>query len=179
MNWWWWPRGLPGGALALNIAAHAAIKHRRRSNSSSFCSLEMSKESLVIRLCVCSRRPKPTRTAVADSRAAKVEEPEPALGRLGDAPLLIEGVLPDRRPDWRRSIQALKMEKGLDLMIVDYLQLVLWQGHLENRPPGEDGLVSRSLEEYGRRSSAAPGLALSRLSRAPARRNLASDLSSM
>jgi len=152
-------------ALALNIAAHAAIKQHK---TVGFFSLEMSKESLVIRL-LCSE-------AAVDShrlRSGFANREEwnrltHALGRLAEAPLLIEDTPALSIMQIRTKARRLKMEKGLDLVVVDYLQLVSGQGRFENRTQ-EVSYISRSLKSIAKELKV-PVLALSQLSRAPEQR---------
>ncbi len=152
-------------ALALNIGAHAAIKNKK---TVGLFSLEMSKESLVIRL-LCSE-------AEADSHRlrsgfASREEWKRltlALGRLAEAPLLIEDMPALSIMQIRTKARRLKMEKGLDLVIVDYLQLVSGQGRFENRTQ-EVSYISRGLKSIAKELKV-PVLALSQLSRAPEQR---------
>jgi replicative DNA helicase len=153
-------------ALALNIAAHAAIKHRK---TVGLFSLEMSKESLVIRL-LCSEAETDShrlRSGFARSREdwGKLTR---ALGRLGDAPLLIEDTPGLSIMQIRTKARRLKMERGLDLVIVDYLQLVSGQGRFENRTQ-EVSYISRGLKSIAKELKV-PVLALSQLSRAPEQR---------
>jgi len=153
-------------ALALNIASHAAIKHHK---TVGLFSLEMSKESLVIRL-LCSEAETDShrlRSGFLRSREdwGKLTR---ALGRLGDAPLLIEDTPALTIMQIRAKARRLKMEKGLDLMIVDYLQLVSGQGRFENRTQ-EVSYISRGLKSIAKELKV-PVLALSQLSRAPEQR---------
>jgi len=90
------------------------------------------------------------------------------LGRLGDAPLLIEDTPALSIMQIRAKARRLKMEKGLDLMVVDYLQLVSGQGRFENRTQ-EVSYISRGLKSIAKELRI-PVLALSQLSRAPEQR---------
>ena len=74
-------------ALALNIAAHASIKHHK---TVGLFSLEMSKESLVIRLLCAESETDSHRLRSGFSNREDWNKLTRALGRLGDAPLLIE-----------------------------------------------------------------------------------------
>jgi replicative DNA helicase len=153
-------------ALALNIAAHAAIKHHK---TVGLFSLEMSKESLVIRL-LCSEAETDShrlRSGFARSRE-DWKKLTRALGRLGEAPLLIEDTPALSIMQIRAKARRLKMEKGLDLVIVDYLQLVSGQGRFENRTQ-EVSYISRGLKSIAKELRV-PVLALSQLSRAPEQR---------
>jgi replicative DNA helicase len=152
-------------ALALNIAAHAAIKHRK---TVGFFSLEMSKESLVIRLLCSEAETDSHRLRSGFSNREDWNKLTRALGRLGDAPLLIEDTPALSIMQIRAKARRLKMEKGLDLLIVDYLQLVSGQGRFENRTQ-EVSYISRGLKSIAKELKV-PVLAVSQLSRAPEQR---------
>jgi replicative DNA helicase len=152
-------------AMALNIAAHAAIKHHK---TVGFFSLEMSKESLVIRLLCAEAETDSHRLRSGFSSREDWNKLTRALGRLGDAPLLIEDTPALSIMQIRAKARRLKMEKGLDLVIVDYLQLVTGQGRFENRTQ-EVSYISRSLKSIAKELKV-PVLALSQLSRAPEQR---------
>jgi replicative DNA helicase len=152
-------------ALALNIAAHAAIKHHK---TVGFFSLEMSKESLVIRLLCSEAETDSHRLRSGFSSREDWSKLTRALGRLGDAPLLIEDTPALSIMQIRAKARRLKMEKGLDLLVVDYLQLVSGQGRFENRTQ-EVSYISRGLKSIAKELRV-PVLALSQLSRAPEQR---------
>ena len=152
-------------ALALNIAAHAAIKHHK---TVGLFSLEMSKESLVIRLLCSEAETDSHKLRSGFSSREDWNKLTRALGRLGDAPLLIEDTPALSIMQIRAKARRLKMEKGLDLMIVDYLQLVSGQGRFENRTQ-EVSYISRGLKSIAKELRV-PVLALSQLSRAPEQR---------
>jgi replicative DNA helicase len=152
-------------ALALNIAAHAAIEDRKKVG---FFSLEMSKESLVMRLLCSEAKTDSHRLRSGFSNRDDWKKLTQALGRLGDAPLFIEDTPALSIMQIRAKARRLKMEKGLDLMIVDYLQLVSGQGRFENRTQ-EVSYISRGLKSLAKELKV-PVLALSQLSRAPEQR---------
>ena len=152
-------------ALALNIAAHASIKHHK---TVGLFSLEMSKESLVIRLLCAESETDSHRLRSGFSNREDWNKLTRALGRLGDAPLLIEDTPALSIMQIRAKARRLKMEKVLDLMIVDYLQLVSGQGRFENRTQ-EVSYISRGLKSIAKELKV-PVLALSQLSRAPEQR---------
>jgi replicative DNA helicase len=152
-------------ALALNIAAHAAIEDRKKVG---FFSLEMSKESLVMRLLCSESKTDSHRLRSGFSNREDWKKLTQALGRLGDAPLFIEDTPALSIMQIRAKARRLKMEKGLDLMIVDYLQLVSGQGRFENRTQ-EVSYISRGLKSLAKELKV-PVLALSQLSRAPEQR---------
>jgi replicative DNA helicase len=152
-------------ALALNIAAHAAIKNRKVVG---LFSLEMSKESLVIRLLCSEARIDSHKLRTGFSSREDWNRMTPALGRLSEAPLYIEDTPALSIMQIRAKARRLKAEKGLDLLIVDYLQLISGQGRFENRTQ-EVSYISRSLKSIAKELKV-PVLALSQLSRAPEQR---------
>jgi len=152
-------------ALALNIAAHAAIEDRKKVG---FFSLEMSKDYLVLRLLCSESKTDSHRLRSGFSNREDWKRLTQALGRLGDAPLFIEDTPALSVMQIRAKARRLKAEKGLDLMIVDYLQLVSGQGRFENRTQ-EVSYISRGLKSLAKELKV-PVLALSQLSRAPEQR---------
>jgi replicative DNA helicase len=137
-------------SFALNIAQHVAIREGR---AVGFFSLEMSKEQLGFRV-LCSE---------ADVDAKKVRDgyaSKEAMQRL---------VLDDRAalnvPEMRAKGQRLKREHGLDLLIVDYMQLMAGHGRFDNRTQ-EVSMISRGLKLLAKELKV-PIIALSQLSRAP------------
>ncbi|MGO8792416.1 MAG: replicative DNA helicase [Terriglobia bacterium] len=152
-------------ALGLNIAAHAAINNHKVVG---MFSLEMSKESLVIRLLCSEARidSHKLRTGFADREDWK--RMTPALGRLSEAPLYIDDTPALSIMQIRAKARRLKAEKGLDLLVVDYLQLISGHKQFENRTQ-EVSYISRSLKSIAKELSV-PVLALSQLSRAPEQR---------
>jgi replicative DNA helicase len=152
-------------ALALNVAARAAIKDHK---TVGLFSLEMSKESLVIRLLCSEAEIDSHKLRSGFSSREDWKKLTRALGRLADAPLMIEDTPALSIMQIRAKARRLKMEKGLDLMIVDYLQLVSGQGRFENRTQ-EVSYISRSLKSIAKELRV-PVLALSQLSRAPEQR---------
>ncbi len=148
-------------ALALNIAAHAATERR----TVGVFSLEMSKESLLIRLLCSEARINSHKLRTGFSSREDWTKMTQALGRLAEAPLFIEDSPALSIMQIRAKARRLKAEKGLDLLIVDYLQLVTGQGRFENRTQ-EVSYISRSLKSIAKELHI-PVLALSQLSRAP------------
>ncbi|HET7840457.1 MAG TPA: DnaB-like helicase C-terminal domain-containing protein, partial [Terriglobia bacterium] len=153
-------------ALALNIAANAATQHGKVVG---VFSLEMSKESLLIRL-LCSEARINSHTLRTGflSREDWKNKLVPTLGRLAEAPLFIEDSPALSIMQIRAKARRLKAEKGLDLIIVDYLQLVTGHTRFENRTQ-EVSFISRGLKSIAKELHV-PVIALSQLSRAPEER---------
>lgn len=147
-------------SMALNIAQHAALKHGARV---AVFSLEMSREQLVQRF-LCSQ-------ARVDSQRLRLgflnEEEErrilEATGVLSEAPIYVDDSPTIKVMEMRSKARRLFNEIGVDLVIVDYLQLV-HGGNFENRVQ-EISYISRSLKALAKEIEA-PVLAVSQLSRA-------------
>lgn len=149
-------------AFALNIAQNAAIRH---SIPVAIFSLEMSKEQLVQRM-LCAE-------SNVDShklRTGRLEEEDwprlaRAMGPLSEAPIYIDDTPGISSLELRAKARRLKAEKGLGLVIIDYLQLMSGRIGSENRQQ-EISEISRALKALARELSV-PVVALSQLSRAP------------
>ena len=148
-------------ALALNIAAHAAQKGR----VVGVFSMEMSKESLLMRLLCSEARIDSHKLRTGFASQQDWEKMAKALGRLAEAPLFIEDTPALSVLQIRAKARRLKAERGLDLLVVDYLQLATGHGRFENRTQ-EVSFISRSLKGIAKELNI-PVLALSQLSRAP------------
>jgi len=148
-------------AFALNIAAHAAVEMRRPA---LIFSLEMSKEQLVQRL-ICAE-------ARVDSRKVRsgfLQEPEwrriiAAAGRLHEAPLYIDDTANLSVLEARAKARRIQAEHRLELVVIDYLQLMQGRWRAENRQQ-EISEISRSLKALAKELNV-PVVALSQLSRA-------------
>ncbi len=147
-------------ALAMNIAAYAAMKGK----SVGMFSLEMSKESLVIRLLCSEARVDSHKLRTGFSSKTDWGKMTEALGKLAEAPLFIEDTPSLSVLQIRAKARQLAHERGLDLLIIDYLQLATGHGRFENRTQ-EVSYISRNLKAIAKELNI-PVLALSQLSRA-------------
>ena len=149
-------------AFALNIAQHLGVK---TDLTIGIFSLEMSKEQLFLRML--------TTEAGVDSHKFRggflgerdYGELSGALGRLSDAKVFIDDSASIGVLEMRAKARRLKAEHGLDLVIVDYLQLMQGRGRFDNRTQ-ELASISRSLKGLAKELHV-PVVALSQLSRAP------------
>jgi len=150
-------------SFALNIVQNAAL---RANVPVAVFSLEMSKEQLVTRM-ICSE-------AMIDShklRTGNLEDEEwkrfaKAIALLANAPIYIDDTPAISIAEMRAKCRRLKLkEKGLGLVMVDYLQLMQARGRFESKQQ-EIAEISRSLKAIARELNI-PVLALSQLSRAP------------
>jgi replicative DNA helicase len=151
-------------ALALNIASHAATN----GTPVGIFSLEMSKESLLIRLLCAEARIDSHKLRTGFSGKEDWNKMTKALGRLAEAPLYIDDAPALSIMQIRARARRMKLERGLGLIIVDYLQLISGAGRFENRTQ-EVSYISRSLKSIAKELHV-PVLALSQLSRAPEER---------
>ncbi|MBW2039613.1 MAG: replicative DNA helicase [Deltaproteobacteria bacterium] len=162
-------------ALCLNIAQHAAINVRVPA---AIFSLEMSKEQLAIRM-LCSE----ARVDSARLRSGFLTESDwpkltMAAGALSDAPIFIDDAPAISVLELRAKARRLKSDRGLGLVIVDYLQLMRGRSGAERREQ-EISEISRSLKALAKELNI-PVIAISQLSRKaedrPGRRPQLSDL---
>ena len=151
-------------SLALNFAEHAAV---REGKTVGVFSLEMSKEQLVLRLL--------SSVANIDSqrlRTGFLEEMDftrlaPAMNSLAEAPVYIDDTPNITTMELRTKARRLQAESGLDMIIVDYLQLMT--SSLTNKDANrvqEVSEITRGLKALARELEV-PVVALSQLSRQP------------
>jgi replicative DNA helicase len=149
-------------SFCLNIAQHAGLTG---SHTVGVFSLEMSREQLVMRL-LCGE----ARVDMHRLRSGFVSEKDwskliQAVSRLSSARIFIDDSPSLTVLEMRAKARRLKLEHGLDLLIVDYLQLMQGRGRFENRNQ-EISSISRALKGLAKELNI-PVVALSQLSRAP------------
>ncbi|EFV01100.1 replicative DNA helicase [Pseudoramibacter alactolyticus ATCC 23263] len=149
-------------AFALNLAQHAAVKEKA---SVAIFSLEMSRTQLVQRM-LCSEGLidlSKVRTGTMDNEEWRVMAD--AAGRLYGTKIKIDDTGGQSLADIRSKARRLKAESGLDLVLIDYLQLMTGRRGVENRQ-NEISEISRGLKALARELDC-PIVCLSQLSRAP------------
>ena len=162
--------GLGKTSFAINVAQHAAIKDQR---TVGIFSLEMAAQQLVTRMLCGEARvdAHKVRTGYLNkedwSRLAK------AVSKLAQARVFIDDTPGINIVEMRSKARRLKAEHGLDLLIVDYLQLMSGVSmgsrvRFENRQQ-EISTISRSLKGLAKELNI-PIMAISQLSRAPEQR---------
>jgi replicative DNA helicase len=151
-------------SLALNIVRNAAVEHRA---CVALFSLEMGRDSLVTRLVssesgINSRRIRFGEHKTEDEERKVMD----ATGVLSEAPIYIDDTPMIRMAEMRSKALRLNYERGIDLVILDYLQLMQGEssGRGENRVQ-EISYICRSLKALAREINA-PVIAVSQLSRA-------------
>ncbi|MDR2903925.1 MAG: replicative DNA helicase [Clostridiales bacterium] len=148
-------------AFALNIAQYAAV---RQSLPTVIFSLEMSKEQLVNRLLCAEAMINAQKLRTGDLDQGDWAKIAKAVGPLSAAPLYIDDTPGISVGEMRSKCRKLKLEKGLKLVVIDYLQLMSGGGRTDSRQQ-EISEISRSLKAIAREVEA-PVIALSQLSRA-------------
>lgn len=151
-------------SFALDIARNAAVKYGAKIG---IFSLEMSAQQLVDRMVAAEAKVDAwklrTGKLSSDNEFALVQE---ALGRLGEAPIHIDDQPGNNILKMRSAARRLKNEYGLDLLVVDYLQLMMpTSSRASDSMVQQVTEISRSLKNLARELDV-PVVALSQLSRA-------------
>ena len=148
-------------AFCLNIAAYAAIE---KGKSVAIFSLEMSKEQLVLRMLGSESRVDAHKLRTGHLSERDWTPLSTAAGKLADAPIFIDDTAAISVLETRAKARRLKADQGLDLVIVDYLQLMRGRGDEGSREQ-EISNISRSLKALAKELQV-PVIALSQLNRA-------------
>ena len=152
--------------LALNIASHAAL---REGATVAFFNLEMSKEQLVSRVMATE-----TGVPLQSIRTGGVTSEElltiaKSFSGIGDAPFLLDDTPGISVAELRSRCRRIKARQGLDMVIVDYLQLMQASGKVESRVQAVSDMT-RNLKILARELDV-PLIVLSQLSREPDKRS--------
>jgi replicative DNA helicase len=151
-------------SLALNIAEHAAVHDHK---SVGIFSLEMSKDQLVLRLLSSVSNIDSQRLRTGFLEELDFARIAPAMNSLSEASIYIDDTASISTMELRTKARRLQAEAGLDLIIVDYLQLM--QSSIQSRDANrvqEVSEISRGLKALAK-ELAVPVIALSQLSRQP------------
>jgi replicative DNA helicase len=149
-------------SFVLNIALHCGVQ---AAKTVGIFSLEMSKEQLFLRMLTSEARVDAHRFRggfLGEQDYARLVD---AFAKLHEAKVYIDDTPSLGILEMRAKARRLKSEKGLDLLIVDYLQLMQGRGRFENRQQ-ELAAISRAMKMLAKELGV-PILALSQLSRAP------------
>ncbi len=149
-------------AFALNIAQNAAVKGK---NSVAVFSLEMSKELLTQRMLCCEAHIDSQKLRTGNLDEKDWQKLAYASSVLSKSKIFIDDSSGVTVMEMRSKCRRLKLEHGLDLILIDYLQLMEGSRRTENRQQ-EISEISRSLKALAREMNC-PVVALSQLSRAP------------
>ena len=149
-------------SFCLNLAQHAALSSSR---TVGIFSLEMSKEQLVMRMLCSEARVDMHRLRTGFTSEKDWTKLIQGVSRLSSAHIFVDDSPSLSVLEMRAKARRLKLEHGLDLLVVDYLQLMQGRGRFENRTQ-EISSISRALKGLAKELNI-PVVALSQLSRAP------------
>ncbi|MGI6679639.1 MAG: replicative DNA helicase [Dehalobacterium sp.] len=148
-------------SFCLNVAQNLAVKHDK---TVAIFSLEMSKEQLAQRMLCAEARVDQSKVRTGYVNEEEWRRLSVALAPLAEAKIYLDDTPGITVMEMRAKARRLKMEKGLDLIVIDYIQLMQGSRRSENRQQ-EISEISRSLKALARELDV-PVLALSQLSRA-------------
>jgi replicative DNA helicase len=157
--------GMGKTSFALNVAQNVAI---RRAQPVGVFSLEMSRQELALRILSSE-----SKTSFGALRSGHLSQRQwegvmKTERSIAAAPLYIDDSAAPTLLEVASKARRLRAERGLDLVIVDYLQLMQAGGRYENRNL-EIGAITRGLKQLAKELDL-PVIALSQLSRQPERR---------
>jgi replicative DNA helicase len=161
-------------ALALNLMENIAI---RQGQPVAMFSLEMSKESLLQRLVAAVAQIDAHKFRTGHLTREDWRRMTEALGTISSAPLWIDDAGSISVLEIGAKARRLKRDKGLAMLVVDYLQLITGRGRFGNRQE-EVSSISRALKGLAKELQI-PVLVLSQLSRAPERDERGPQLSDL
>jgi replicative DNA helicase len=147
-------------AFCLNVAQYAAIENKIPV---AVFSLEMSKEQLVIRMLCSEAHVEGTRLRTGFLNESDWPKLTIAAGNLSEAPIYIDDSAALSVLELRAKARRLKSERGLGMLIIDYLQLMKGRVKVESRQQ-EISEISRSLKALAKELNI-PVIAVSQLSR--------------
>ncbi|EKQ57759.1 MULTISPECIES: replicative DNA helicase [unclassified Clostridium] len=151
--------------FALNIVEHVALREHK---SVVVFSLEMSKEQLAYKLLCSEANVDMLRLRTGTLEDKDWENIAMAAGPLSKAKIYIDDTAGVTVMEMRSKCRRLKMEYGIDLIVIDYLQLMSGGSGSDNRQQ-EVSEISRSIKALAKEMEC-PVIALSQLSRAPEQR---------
>lgn len=150
-------------AFALNIAQYAAVEKRVPV---AIFSLEMSKAQLGNRMLSAQALVDSSKLRVGNLTPEEFDAIAMAMGTLSAAPIEIYDIPGINPISMREKCRKLKVEKGLGLIVIDYLQLMEGTGNRNESDQQRVSYISRSLKGIARELNV-PVIALSQLSRGP------------
>jgi replicative DNA helicase len=153
-------------SLALNIALHSALEANK---SVAIFSLEMSKEQLTERLLTEQAQIDAQRMHRGLLTEAEFDRVSNALGPLGEAKIFIDDTPVMDELSLQLKARQAKMRHNIDMILIDYLQLMHGRVRGDDNRVQEVSSISRALKGLARELRI-PVIAISQLSRAPEQR---------
>jgi len=148
-------------AFALNIAQNVGVRARE---TVAIFSLEMSAAQLVQRMICAEANVDAQRMRTGHLEGDDWEKLTMAIGALSEAQIFIDDTPGITVADIRAKCRRLKKEKGLGMILIDYLQLIQGRGKAGENRQQEVSEISRTLKQIARELEV-PVIALSQLSR--------------
>ncbi len=152
-------------SFAINIAQYAALHDAR---SVVIFSLEMAREQLITRMFSSEAEVDMQKLLTGTTTEADLIKIAQVLGLMGNSKLFIDDSAGATVPEMRSKCRRLKARHGLDLIVIDYLQLMRSSKKTDNRQQ-EISDITRSLKILARELDV-PIIVLSQLSRGPEQR---------
>jgi replicative DNA helicase len=152
--------GVGKTSLVMSLAYNVALLHQ---GTVGVFSLEMSRDQLVQRMLAMETLIDTHRLRMGHLREDEMERVIGAMGKLASAPIYIEDTAGLSITDVRSKARRLQSQAGVDLIIIDYLQLMA--GRRSDNRVQEVSEISRGLKQLARELNV-PVIALSQLSRA-------------
>lgn len=149
--------------FALNLAEHAAL---REGKSVAIFSLEMSTDQLAYKLLCSEAGVDMNKLRQGDLDETDWDNIARATGPLSKAKIFIDDTAGITVMEMKSKARRLKLEHGLDMIVIDYLQLMSGKGESRQQEVSE---ISRSIKILAKELEV-PVLCLSQLSRAPEQR---------
>lgn len=163
-------------AFVLNLVDHVAVK---KGLPCMVFSLEMSKEQLVNRMLAMESNVDSQKLRTGTLTDSDWDAVVEGIGIIGNSKLIIDDTPGISMSELRSKCRKMKLEYGLSMVIIDYLQLMSGSGKAKDNRQQEISDISRSLKALARELNA-PVISLSQLSRAcetrPDHRPMLSDL---
>jgi replicative DNA helicase len=161
-------------AFALNIAENVAMQQKVPV---AIFSLEMSKESLLMRLLASGARIDAHKFRTGHLSREDWRQMTQSLGQLAECPMWIDDSGSATVTEIGAKARRMKRDRGLSLVIVDYLQLIAARGRFSNRNE-EVSSITRGLKGLAKELKT-PVMVLSQLTRAPAREERSPQLADL
>ena len=149
-------------SYVLSLARNAAVDFNMPV---AFFSLEMSAVQLVTRLVSSESEISSEKLRSGDLRSDEIQQIQTKIGKLSEAPIFIDDSAGLSVFELRAKARRLKAQHGIQLLIIDYLQLMSGNGDNGGNREQEISMISRSLKSIAKELNI-PVLALSQLSRA-------------
>ncbi|MCC8060698.1 MAG: replicative DNA helicase [Clostridiales bacterium] len=154
-------------AFVLNVLDHVSV---RKGLPCMIFSLEMSKEQLVNRMLAMESNVDSQKLRTGSLTDADWDAIVEGIGVIGGSQLIIDDTPGITITELRSKCRKMKLERGLSLIVIDYLQLMSGSSRSSDNRQQEISEISRSLKALAREMKA-PVVALSQLSRACETRN--------